>query len=177
MNYCSQEDIHLRIAVSCGEDMCIRFLFEISFPLGELTKHYSRPNVQSYHIWIKVLILNFLARMHSSRMRTIRCSSRLLGGMSTRGGGCLPRGGLCLPGVCVCLPRGACLPGGCLADTPVDRMTDRCKTLPCRNYVVDGNYASASVSHLVASERYHCNLPIRLVLIIYRTSSAPVATS
>ena len=44
-----------------------------------------------------------LTRMHSNRMRTVRCSSRLLGG-----GGCLPR--VCLLGVClgVCLvcPRG-----------------------------------------------------------------------
>ena len=60
-----------------------------------------------------------LKRMHSSRMRTVRCSGRV-------GGGCLPRGvstqgelsgygGICL-GVSAwgCLPRG-CLPkGGCL---------------------------------------------------------------
>ena len=42
-------------------------------------------------------------RMHSSRMRTIRCSGRL------PGRGCLPRG--CLPkggGVC----QGECMPGG-----------------------------------------------------------------
>ena len=35
---------------------------------------------------------NIRARMHSSRMRTVRCSSRLLGG-----GGCLHRGGRPFP--------------------------------------------------------------------------------
>ena len=76
-------------------------------------------------------------------------------------GGCLPRGGLsegvCLGGVCPggclpreCLPRGMCVCKGVggVADTlpqtrgrhpPVDRMTDRCKTLPCRNFVAGGN--------------------------------------
>ena len=75
--------------------------------------------------------------MHSSRMRAVRSSSRLLGM-------CLPRGvsaggesgwrGVCLGGV------GGCLPGGCLSrgsipactgadTTPVDRMPDRCKNI------------------------------------------------
>ena len=92
-----------------------------------------------------------LTRMHSSRMSTVRCSSRLLGGLcpgdlsawgvSACGGlpsgfltrGCLPRGlsaqegGVCLGGY---LPG-----GGCLLDTQlpsVDRMTDACEnnTLP-----------------------------------------------
>ena len=47
-------------------------------------------------------------------MRTVRCSGR-------PGGGCLPRRCVWLPHPCV------------------DRMTDTCKTLPCRNYVADGN--------------------------------------
>ena len=53
-------------------------------------------------------LFKFITRMHSSRMRTVRCSGRL-----GEGGVCLGRvylgGGL--PGRC--LPRG-CLPGGCL---------------------------------------------------------------
>ena len=51
--------------------------------------------------------------MHSSRIRTVRCSSRLLGG---------------------------CLPGGCLPDTPLwTEWQTGVKTLPCCNYVADGN--------------------------------------
>ena len=50
------------------------------------------------------------------------------------GGCCLP-GGVCLEGVC---PGG--MPGGvCQTHPPVNRMTERCKTEPCRNYVADGN--------------------------------------
>ena len=68
--------------------------------------------------------------MHSSRMRTIRCSGRLRGVCLGR---CLPRG----VSAWGCLPRGVC-PGGVWQTTaPVNRITDRCKTLPCRNYVVD----------------------------------------
>ena len=99
-------------------------------------------------------------RMHSSRMRTVRSSSHVYPSihyvyprMHWAEGGCVyPRmhwagvspQGWCLPrGVSA---KGGCLPGGyipaCIgADTPpVNRMTDRCKTLPCRNYVADGNY-------------------------------------
>ena len=91
-------------------------------------------------------------RMQSSRMRTVRCSGRLLGagcqGGCVPGGvpravsawGCLPgvstrrvcQGGVCLGGgggvsAKGCLPRG-CRPGGCLPDTsPMNRITDRCK--------------------------------------------------
>ena len=55
--------------------------------------------------------------MHSSKMRTVRCSSRL-----PRKGGCL----LSLSGGDVCLAVSARHP------LPVNRMTDRCKiiTLP-----------------------------------------------
>ena len=58
-------------------------------------------------------------------------------GMSARV--CVCQQSICLLGG-VCL-RGVCLPGG-VTDTiaPVDKMTDTCKTLPCRNYVGDGNY-------------------------------------
>ena len=88
----------------------------------------------------------FKTRMHSSRMRTVRCSGRLGGGgncLSKKGvflGGCLPVGvsarRYLLRG---CLTRG-CMPGGC---TPPwiqgkhfsgKRITDRCKTIPFRNY-------------------------------------------
>ena len=90
--------------------------------------------------------------MHSSRMRTVRCSSHLrvclrggvcLGGvfqgdvcqgLSATGGvcpgGCLPGGCLsrgCLPGVSA--RGGGCLPGGCLphTHTSVNRITDACE--------------------------------------------------
>ena len=56
--------------------------------------------------------------MHSSRMRTVRCSGRLMVG----GGGCLPGGGWSV--------QGGVYPGG--VSPPVNRITDRCKniTLP-----------------------------------------------
>ena len=59
---------------------------------------------------MSVNIKTLKTRMHFSRMRAVRCSSRLLGGGSARGvlpGGCLP--GHVYPGGC--LPRGD-LPGG-----------------------------------------------------------------
>ena len=55
--------------------------------------------------------------MHSSRMRTVQCSGRLIGG-GLPGGvlsreGCLPMGYVCLwEGVC--LPRGVSVQGVCL---------------------------------------------------------------
>ena len=69
-------------------------------------------------------------RMHSSRMRTVRCSSRLLGGgvsawlVSAQGGVCL--GGVCLGGVCPGgLPGGMCIPVCTEANNPpVDRILD-----------------------------------------------------
>ena len=72
-------------------------------------------------------------------------------------GGCLPKGGVYLGGVSaqrgVCLEGGVC-PGGSAQGMaahrgvwqtpppPVNRMTDRCKTLPCSNYVADGKKLS-----------------------------------
>ena len=47
--------------------------------------------------------------MHSSRMRTVRCSGRLLGGGEVCSGGCLRRGLCALGGVCL----GACTPPSC----------------------------------------------------------------
>ena len=85
-------------------------------------------------------------RMHSSRMRTVRCSSCLLGGggvcpegvpLSTNGV-CLPRvsaqgaevGGVCPGGVS---ERGkGYLPRGCLPEPPpplVNRITDACENM------------------------------------------------
>ena len=60
-------------------------------------------------------------RMHSIRMRTVRCSGRLGGGAQ----GCV------CPGECVCLggclPRGVCLPRGSVHHhTPMDRILDTC---------------------------------------------------
>ena len=81
--------------------------------------------------------------MHSSRMHTVCCSGCLLGVCLS--GGCLPRGvfaqGVSAQGVC--LPRGVsvwgCLSRECLADTPQIESQTGVKTLPCRNYVADGN--------------------------------------
>ena len=88
-------------------------------------------------------------------MRTVRCSRNLLEGVClprgegcvcSGGGMCLPIGGVCLWGV---FPGDVC-PGGCLAETPradtpradTNLWTEwqkLVKTLPCRNYVADGN--------------------------------------
>ena len=66
--------------------------------------------------------------MHSSRMCTVRCSGRLGGGGAAQGGGfCLKGGGVSAQRVSGRRPL-----------LPVDRMTG-VKTLPCRNYVADGN--------------------------------------
>ena len=100
--------------------------------------------------------------MHSSRMRTVRCSGRLGRGVGCLPRGCLPKGVLgvsvegCLPkGVClgdVCAGWWGCLPRGCLCklvglgvstqgvclegslpDTPlVNRITDRCDNITFR---------------------------------------------
>ena len=87
-----------------------------------------------------------------SRMCTVRSSSHVHPSMHWEW--CLPRG--CLPGgVCLggrrglprgCLPGevrpGGVCPGGTEADTPLCEKNDWqtvVKTLPCRNYVADGN--------------------------------------
>ena len=58
-------------------------------------------------------------------MRTVRCSDRREGGVC--------RGGAVCSGVCV--PRGG------LPDTPLwTEWQTGVKTLPCRNFVADGNY-------------------------------------
>ena len=88
--------------------------------------------------------------MHSSRMRTVRCSGRLMGGGVFAQGVCVcPLGDVCPGGVCPgggeCLPRrwrvsaqeGVCLeglpkwgwcmsvcPGGVHLPPPVDRVLD-----------------------------------------------------
>ena len=68
----------------------------------------------NYAILLKLIALSRISnkqRMHSSRMRTVRCNSRLCQG------GCLPGGEFRLPGGVGCLIRGdvcleGCLPGG-----------------------------------------------------------------
>ena len=82
--------------------------------------------------------------MHSSRIRTVRNSSRLLGGclawgVSARGvcsGGCLVQGGAWSEGVCSggAWSGGVCSGGGWYPSMhwgrpPVNRMTDRCKNI------------------------------------------------
>ena len=81
--------------------------------------------------------------MHSSRMRTVRCSARRVmgGGCVCPGGVCLPGGGsvsaqggvMCQGGTCPggvypggCLPRGVCIPACTGADTlpRVERILD-----------------------------------------------------
>ena len=89
-----------------------------------------------------------ITRMHSSRMSTVRCSSRLLGRGGVSAGGVCPGGvcqgvsaravsaGGCLPGA-VCQgsvwpgSRGVC-PGGVVyqgCTPPVNRMTDACENI------------------------------------------------
>ena len=47
--------------------------------------------------------------MHSSRMRTVRCSGCLIWGGEVSARGASAQGGVCLGGVCL---GGRCLPGG-----------------------------------------------------------------
>ena len=116
--------------------------------MSRITKHSFENASQNFYfllqLWAETEIfakkLKILyTRMHSSRMRTVRCSNRLLG-VSVRGGvggsarrGCLPRGclpggwGVCLGGRCLpagCLPRG-CLPMGGVCQTPLYEQNDR----------------------------------------------------
>ena len=74
-------------------------------------KKYNVPNhfkLHSFHT--KIYIFSQITRMHSSRMRTVRCSGRLLGGVCL--GGVCPRGFCLLPGG-VSSQEDVC-PGGCL---------------------------------------------------------------
>ena len=73
-----------------------------------------------YWGWLSNANFNTLnTRMHSSRMRTVRSSGAVEGGVSQHALG----GGVC---------PGGCLPSACWDTPPVDRMTDACKniTLP-----------------------------------------------
>ena len=114
---------------------------------------------------VQVIVKNGYTRRNSSRIRTVRCS--LPGGDCLPGrcllGGCLPRVG-CLPRGCllggVVCPGvsaggvsaqkgvgvsawGGCLPSGVCQIPPPPCERNDCltgvKTLPCRNYVADGN--------------------------------------
>ena len=67
---------------------------------------------------------NVITRMHSSRMCTVRCSGRHLGGDVCQGG-CLNRRGVCPGGV----SAWGVFAWGCLPDIPLDRMTDTCKNI------------------------------------------------
>ena len=72
-------------------------------------------------------------RMHSSRMRTVLCSGR-------RGGGVCPGAG----GICVC-PGGVCLGVSGRHPLPWTESQTGVKTLPSRNYIVDGNNFSQCI--------------------------------
>ena len=66
--------------------------------------------------------------MHSSRMRTVRNSSCLLGGACSRGEGVCSGGGCLLPGVCLLLGGGG-IPACTEAEPPPCGQTDRCKNI------------------------------------------------
>ena len=59
-------------------------------------------------------------------------------------GVCVYLGVVC-PGVCVC-PGGVSQHALRQTPPPVNRMADRCKTLPCRNFVADGKMTLASLN-------------------------------
>ena len=128
-------------------------------------------------------------RMHSSRMRTVHCSNRLLG---------LPGGGVCLPGGCVWPGRvsghGGCLPRGCLPRrgvcqgglarggvwpggvwpggivcvslcVPVNRMTDRCLL---KHYLAATTLRTViSSSRVTDSWLYLNNDSLSMIVLIY----------
>ena len=70
-----------------------------------------------------IFMKNDLTRMHSSRMRTVRCSS-----------------------------YGGCLPMGCLSAPLLTESQTPVKTQPCRNYVADGKYSIIFFSYLGSLE-------------------------
>ena len=116
-----------------------------------LPKWARRQTVNS-HISVSVMIQSrVVTRMHSTRMRTVRCSGCLASrGVFTQGvstlqgvftlqgvsaGGCLPRG---------CLPIGVACPGGiCLGvcTPPVNRITDRCKNITFLQLLLATSYS------------------------------------
>ena len=79
-------------------------------------------------------------------MRTVRCSDRrggvhLVGGVPTQWG--VPAGEYLPSGVYTCqggVPSRGCIPACTEADTPLwTEWQTGVKTLPCRNFVADGN--------------------------------------
>ena len=107
---------------------------------------------------VHVNVSSFGTRMHSSRMRTVRCSGRRgKGGMCLPRGVCLGRGGCVYPGVSArgCLPGsvrpGGCLPGGGVCpsacwDTYRHSVWTEFLTHACENYVADGKYLNNCLS-------------------------------
>ena len=93
--------------------------------------------------------LQVVTRMHSSRMRTVRCSGCPWG--------CLPRGwGICPGGVCP----------GWLPATPPPLWTEwqtHVKTLPCRNYIADGNKSE----HVPGEGAGPCTMLSDLLLVFF----------
>ena len=100
------------------------------------------------------MLTQLLTRMHSSRMRTVRSSSRLLGGVSAPRGCCLLPGGVRSQGGLLWggLLLGGCLLGGagvCLSaywDTtpPVDRHTGVVDGSKIRNKVITTRFTAES---------------------------------
>ena len=127
-----------------GRDCFVIFYFSIEVPLAKLDDGcigylLATGNQSLCNVIMETLNglckhdMNFwkekVTRMHSSRMRTVRCSGRwggVWGGVCL--GGCMPRGG--------CLPRGG---GDCLGvDVHLPLWTESqtgVKTLPFRNFV------------------------------------------
>ena len=104
---------------------------EQQVPFATSLGYIEQPDIMSIFLCTSVIDSNTTTRMQSSRMRTIRCSGHVLGGVSAQEG-CLPRGSL--------PAGGGVFPGGCLTGglylgrvsarggvCPVNRITDRCK--------------------------------------------------
>ena len=110
-------------------------------------------------------------RKHSSRMRTVRCSGRLLG-VSLPRGGLLPRRGLCPGKGCVC--SGGYIPACTEADTPLwtEWLTDRCKKhyLSATSFADGNNWGIClkcfKLSKMRKFERLACSILV-LILIIF----------
>ena len=117
--------------------------------------------------------------MHSSRMRTVRCSGR-------QWGVCLPRGGVCWRAVCpggvfpgcVC-PEWSAQEGVCPGEVsarhpPVDRMTNTCKNITLRNYVADGKYGNIQLYFLFLLLTFkQLSVEIRTLKTYYFTTCFP----